>query len=139
MEVRVYRPEDEAGVIALWERCGLTRPWNDPRKDIARKLSEQPELFLVGQVDSEVMATVMAGFDGHRGWVYYLAVAPEHRSRGYGRQLMQAIEQSLTARGCPKVNLMVRASNEAVVEFYKRLGYLEEAVISMGRRLIQDG
>lgn len=85
MEIRCYRPDDEQTVIRLWERCGLIRPWNDPRKDIERKLSEQPELFLVGQHGDEVIATAMAGFDGHRGWVYYLAVAPEQRGKSHRR------------------------------------------------------
>src|SRR5690606_25184716 len=97
-----YQPEYEEAVVALWEQCGLVRPWNDPRQDIARKLAEQPELFLVGLSGSEVVATVMAGFDGHRGWVYYLAVSPEHRRQSYGRQLMQEVERLLVARGCPK-------------------------------------
>ena len=80
MQIRPFQPADEAAVIALWEACKLTRPWNDPRKDIARKLAVQPELFLVGTVDGEIVATVMAGYEGHRGWVNYLAVAPRARS-----------------------------------------------------------
>lgn len=89
-------------MIALWEQCGLTRPWNDPRKDIARKVAVQPELFLVGLVDGRIMATVMAGYEGHRGWVNYLAVAPEHRSRGFGQALMAEVERLLLERGCPR-------------------------------------
>lgn len=138
MEIRCYRPDDEQAVIRLWERCGLIRPWNDPRKDIERKLSEQPELFLVGQHGDEVIATAMAGFDGHRGWVYYLAVAPEQRGKSYGRQLMQAVERLLLARGCPKLNLQVRASNQDVLAFYRKLGYVQDDVVSLGRRLVED-
>lgn len=138
MEIRCYRPDDEQAVIRLWERCGLIRPWNDPRKDIERKLSEQPELFLVGQHGADVIATVMAGFDGHRGWVYYLAVAPEQRGKSYGRQLMQAVERLLLARGCPKLNLQVRASNQDVLAFYRKLGYVQDDVVSLGRRLVED-
>lgn len=138
MEIRCYRPDDEQAVIRLWERCGLIRPWNDPRKDIERKLSEQPELFLVGQNGADVIATVMAGFDGHRGWVYYLAVAPEQRGKSYGRRLMQAVERLLLARGCPKLNLQVRASNQDVLAFYRKLGYVQDDVVSLGRRLVED-
>ena len=138
MEIRCYRPDDEQAVIRLWERCGLIRPWNDPRKDIERKLSEQPELFLVGQHGDEVIATAMAGFDVHRGGVYYLAVAPEQRGKSHGRQLMQAVERLLLARGCPKLNLQVRASNQDVLAFYRKLGYVQDDVVSLGRRLVED-
>lgn len=138
MKIRTYQLEDEEAVVQLWERCGLTRPWNDPRKDIARKLSEQPELFLVGAIKAEVIATAMAGFDGHRGWVHYVAVSPEHQKKSYGRQLMREVERLLLARGCPKVNLQVRTSNQEVIEFYRALGYVEDDAISLGRRLIPD-
>lgn len=138
MEIRSYRAADEGAVIALWEACGLTRPWNDPRKDIARKMAEQPELFLVGTVGGELVATAMAGYDGHRGWVYYLAVAPGHRRKSCGRALMQEVERLLLARGCPKLNLQVRAGNAEVLEFYRRLGYSVEERVSLGRRLIPD-
>ena len=138
MKVRAFQPSDEAGVIGLWEACGLIRPWNDPRKDIARKLTEQPELFLVGTLADQLVATAMAGFDGHRGWVYYLAVSAAHRRHGHGRLLMREIERRLTERGCPKLNLQVRASNTGVVEFYRKLGYLADDTVSLGRRLIAD-
>jgi ribosomal protein S18 acetylase RimI-like enzyme len=138
MEIRSYRAADEAAVIALWQACGLTRSWNDPRKDIARKMAEQPELFLVGTVGGELVATAMAGYDGHRGWVYYLAVAPAHRRHSLGRALMQEVERLLLARGCPKVNLQVRTDNVEVIEFYRRLGYSVEERVSLGRRLIPD-
>lgn len=138
MEIRSYRAADEGSVIELWEACGLTRPWNDPRKDIARKMTEQPELFLVGTVGGGLVATAMAGYDGHRGWVYYLAVAPGHRRNSFGRALMQEIERLLLARGCPKVNLQVRADNAEVLEFYRKLGYSVDERMSLGRRLIPD-
>lgn len=138
MEIRPFRPEDEAGVIALWQRCGLTRPWNDPHKDIARKLEVQRELFLVGLEAGRIIAAAMAGYDGHRGSVNYLAVAPEHRRRGHGRALMRRIEKELTARGCPKVNLMVRAANAEVLAFYEHLGYTRDDVVALGKRLIAD-
>ena len=138
MELRPYASSDETAVIALWRRCELTRPWNDPRKDIQRKLTTQPELFLVGELGGQVVATVMAGFDGHRGWVNYLAVAPEHRNRGYGRLLMREVEERLTARGCPKLNIQVRGSNKDVLEFYRRIGYSTDEAVSLGKRLIPD-
>ncbi|MBM3368939.1 MAG: GNAT family acetyltransferase [Betaproteobacteria bacterium] len=138
MEIRSYRAADEEAIIALWEACGLTRPWNDPRKDIARKLTEQPELFLVGTVAGETVATAMAGYDGHRGWVYYLAVAPGHRRQAFGRTLMREVECLLLARGCPKINLQVRTNNAEVLAFYRKLGYAVDDTVSLGRRLIPD-
>jgi GNAT superfamily N-acetyltransferase len=129
---------DTLAVIALWEACGLTRSWNDPRKDIARKLAVQREWFLVGTVDDRVVASVMAGYDGHRGWVNYLAVAPGERMHGRGRALMDEVERLLREAGCAKVNLQVRSGNAGVIEFYRRLGYAQDDVVSLGRRLIAD-
>jgi ribosomal protein S18 acetylase RimI-like enzyme len=138
MDIRRYQASDEASVVRLWTDCGLVRTWNDPRKDILRKLSVQPELFLVGLLEGSVIATVMAGFDGHRGWVNYLAVAEKHRRRGLGRTLMERVERDLTGMGCPKLNMQIRASNAAVVAFYEKLGYAPEQLISLGKRLIPD-
>ncbi|HET6575212.1 MAG TPA: GNAT family acetyltransferase [Fimbriiglobus sp.] len=139
MHIRPFEPADEDAVVALWERCGLTRPWNDPRKDIRRKLAVRPDLFLVGVVDGEVIATAMAGYDGHRGWVYYLGVDPARQRSGYGRALMAEVERLLRAEGCPKINLMVRSTNAAVIEFYKHLGYAVDDVAGLGKRLVHDG
>lgn len=138
MKIRAFKPEDESAVVALWDACELTRPWNDPHKDIARKLAVQPELFFVGEDEHEIVASVMAGYEGHRGWVNYLAVAPGFRSRGYGRVLMQHVEAALERRGCPKVSLLVRHSNRDAIEFYRRLGYVEDESVSFGKRLIED-
>ena len=138
MEIRAFRADDESAVVALWERCGLTRPWNDPHKDIVRKLTVQPEFFLVGVVDGAVVASAMAGYDVHRGWVNYLAVAPECRSRGLGRDMMREVERLLRAVGCPKVNLQVRDTNSDAMAFYEALGYGRDAVVSMGKRLETD-
>jgi ribosomal protein S18 acetylase RimI-like enzyme len=138
VKIRAFQPADEAPVIALWQECGLTRPWNDPHADIARKLTEQPDLFLVGTVAAEVIASAMTGFDGHRGWVYYLAVAPRHRRQSYGRALMLEAERLLRERGCPKLNLLVRSSNSDVIEFYRKLGYAQDETVSLGKRLIHD-
>jgi ribosomal protein S18 acetylase RimI-like enzyme len=138
MKIRVFRPRDEAAVVALWQECGLTRPWNDPRADIARKLTEQPELFLVGTAGAKLIATAMVGFDGHRGWVYYLAVSPGHRKQSCGRALMAEAERLLMERGCPKINLLVRSANAGVIEFYRKLGYVRDDAVSLGKRLIHD-
>jgi ribosomal protein S18 acetylase RimI-like enzyme len=138
MNMRPFAPTDEAAVVDLWEECRLTRRWNDPHKDIARKLAVQPELFLVGVIEGVVMASVMAGYEGHRGWVNYLAVHPRYRGRGYGRALMQRIEEMLLERGCPKVSLLVRNSNAEALAFYRHLGYLQDESVSLGKRLIAD-
>jgi ribosomal protein S18 acetylase RimI-like enzyme len=138
MEIRTYESGDEDAVVALWKECGLTRPWNDPREDIRRKLTEQPELFLIAVVDERLVATVMAGFDGHRGWVYYLAVSPDQRGKSVGRALMDTVERLLLERGCPKINLQIRSSNSGVIDFYRKLGYAADEVVSFGKRLIHD-
>ena len=138
LEIRSYRESDEKSVVQLWLNCGLLVPWNDPAKDIRRKLSVQRNMFLVGLLGSRVVATVMAGYEGHRGWINYLAVAPEYRKGGYGRRLMEEAEARLGALGCPKINLQVRSSNAGVIEFYERIGFSEDDVVSMGKRLEQD-
>jgi ribosomal protein S18 acetylase RimI-like enzyme len=138
MEIRAFREENTADVIALWERCGLVRSWNDPAKDIARKMRVQRDLFLVGVVDEILIASIMAGYEGHRGWVNYLAVDSGHRRHGYARALMQHVEKALTAIGCPKLNMQVRATNVGVLQFYRRLGYVQDEAVSLGKRLIRD-
>src|SRR5208337_3787923 len=110
----------------LWQGCDLVRPWNDPKKDIARKLAVNPELFLVGLLGDELVATVMAGYEGHRGWINYLAVSLAHRRQGYGRRMMTEAEGWLRRLRCPKINLQVRAANRGAIEFYRRLGYSED-------------
>jgi ribosomal protein S18 acetylase RimI-like enzyme len=138
MEIRPFREADEAQVVALWQACGLTRPWNDPHKDIARKLQVQPELFLVAQEGGAIVASVMAGYEGHRGWVNYLAVDAAHRRGGLGARLMRQVEDLLLARGCPKLSLLVRTSNPDVLAFYRALGYAQDDAIPLGKRLIPD-
>jgi len=138
MHIRPFDIDDQAAVVALWEQCGLTRPWNDPHKDVSRKLKVQPELFLVGEENAALVATVMAGYEGHRGWVNYLAVAPAYRGHGFGRALMHRVEQALSAMGCPKVSLLIRASNAEVMAFYRHLGYAQDEVVTFGKRLIHD-
>ena len=137
MKIRVFESADEAAVIDLWNRCELVRPWNDPAQDIRRKLAFQPDLFLVGLLDEKIVASVMAGYEGHRGWANYLAVDPDQRGRGLGGILMKRAEEMLADLGCPKINLQVRSNNTAVVEFYRELGYEIEDRISLGKRLKQ--
>lgn len=138
MQIRPFHPEDEAAVISLWRQCDLLRPWNDPHKDIRRKLRVSPDLFLVGVLNARIVATVMAGYEGHRGWLNYLAVAPDYQRCGLGRAIVTEAERLLREAGCPKINLQVRSSNAAVIEFYRRLGYKIDEVVSMGKRLESD-
>ena len=138
MHIRPFHADDQTDVIDLWRRCDLLRPWNDPHQDIARKLKVNPELFLVGVVDDKIVATVMAGYEGHRGWINYLAVDPDQRRGGLGRAIMAEAERLLAEVGCPKINLQVRSSNAQVIEFYRAIGYGTDDVISMGKRLKND-
>lgn len=136
--IRSFKQSDEPVVIALWHVCALTRPWNNPSLDIARKSRVNPELFLVGDKDGEIIASAMFGYEGHRGWVNYLAVSPSHQRKGYATQLMQHGEQLLRAAGCPKLNLQVRSTNASTLAFYESLGYKNDEVISLGKRLVSD-
>ena len=135
--IRAFRESDTEDVVRLWRECGLTRPWNDPHRDIDRKLTVQPELFLVAD-DGGMIGTAMIGFDGHRGWVYYFAVAPSRRGEGHGGELMAEAERLLVELGCPKIMLMVRSDNSSVVELYQHLGYELESTVLLGKRLIPD-
>jgi ribosomal protein S18 acetylase RimI-like enzyme len=136
--IRPFCSGDEPAVIALWHAAGLTRAWNDPERDIERKLRVQAEWFLVAELNGELIGSVMAGYDGRRGWLNYLAIAPGMRRRGYARALVESAETQLRAAGCPKLNLQVRAENPAAIAFYERLGYRQDAVVSLGKRLIPD-
>jgi ribosomal protein S18 acetylase RimI-like enzyme len=138
MHIRPFQPQDESAVINLWQRCDLVRPQNDPHKDIARKRAFQPDLFLLALENDTIIGTIMIGYEGHRGWINYLAVDPQKRLQGIGRQLMNEAEQLLRARGCPKINLQVRTTNKEVLAFYRALGYAVDDVISLGKRLEQD-
>lgn len=121
MEIRAFGGGDEEGVVELWRVCELIRPWNDPHRDIDRRLAVDDDSFLVGVVDGRVVGSVMAGYDGHRG-----------------AALMEEAERRLGARGCPKVNLQIRSSNSMAVGFYRRLGYSTDDVVSLGKRLVSD-
>lgn len=136
--LRPLRDGDVDQVIALWDAAGLTRPWNDPRRDIDRARAVWPELLLVADDEGAVVGSVMAGYDGHRGWLYYLATDPRRRGEGIGRMLVAEAEARLIALGCPKVMLMVRTGNDAVFDFYASQGYSRESTAVTGKRLIPD-
>ena len=136
--VRAFKESDEARVIELWTFAGLVRSWNDPKKDIARKLKVQRELFLVADLEGTIVGVVMAGYEGHRGWVNYLAVDIGQRRRGIGSALMRDAERRLRLLGCPKINLQVRAENSDVQAFYAALGFKDDNVVSLGKRLEDD-
>ena len=156
MQIRPFAPADTEPVVALWHECGLTRPWNDPHRDIERKLAVQPELFLVGtelvepadggtdggtdggSPEEVLVATAMAGHEGHRGWLYYVAVAPGHRGGGRARQIVAEAERLLLEAGCPKVMLMVRSGNDAAAATWGSLGYEPDDVAVFGKRLVED-
>lgn len=138
LEIRPFKPEEENMVIALWETCGLVVPHNHPGRDIARKLAVNPEWFLVGLLDGRLVATCMAGYEGHRGWLNYLAVLPACRRQGHATAMVREAEKLLKQAGCPKINLQIRETNHSVIRFYRKIGYVQDPVISMGRRLIPD-
>ncbi len=138
LRVRPYDREDEREVIALWRACGLVVPQNNPRRDIERKLRVRPEWFLIGERAGRIVATCMVGYEGHRGWINYLAVHPDCQRQGYARQIMEEAERLLREAGCPKINLQIRATNTGVIAFYKTIGYRIDEVVSMGKRLEED-
>ena len=138
LEIRPYREVGQDAVVELWRECGLVAPQNNPIKDIRRKLRVRRDLFLVGLLGGRLVGTVMAGYEGHRGWINYLAVATDCRRMGFGRRLMEEAERLLRAAGCPKINLQVRSSNSDVIGFYTSIGYAVDDVVSMGKRLEED-
>ncbi len=139
MIIRSFHREDTDNVISLWKRCNLLVSWNNPRLDIERKLKVNPDLFVVGEIDEKIIATAMGGYEGHRGWINYLAVAPEYRRKGLAKRVVQYLENKLKELGCPKINIQVRASNQEVIKFYDGIGYNKEELINFGKRLIEDG
>ena len=138
MNIRPYQDADAAAVVALWGAVlPHPAPHNDPATSLRQKLAVGRDLFYVADVDGAVVGTVLGGYDGHRGWVYSLAVLPEHRRGGIGTALVLRLEQDFAERGCLKVNLQVRASNAGVIAFYEKLGYAVEEILSMGKRLYE--
>ena len=136
--IRPFQEGDEEALVSLWNMCKLTVPWNNPYKDIARKLKVQAELFLVGYLEDKLIASVMAGYDGHRGWINYFAVHPDFQARSYGKLLMDNVENGLRELGCPKINLQIREGDDKVFSYYQKLGFVEEKRINMGKRLEDD-
>lgn len=137
--IRPFEPSDEAAIVHLWRVCGLVVPQNDPHRDIARKSRVNPEMFLVGLQFGELVGSCMAGYEGHRGWINYLAVAPEFRRSGLATELMDEVTRLLREAGCPKINLQIRSTNDDVIAFYRHLGYEVDEVVSLGLRLEPDG
>lgn len=138
IQIREFTKHDESELVSLWSACDLTRPWNDPALDIQRKLSGQPNWLLVGTLNDEIVASVMVGYDGHRGWINYLAVHPSHRQSGIGRLLMSEAEARLRGVECPKINLQVRRDNLEATAFYEAIGFTQDDVVSFGKRLTDD-
>ncbi|MFM7617788.1 MAG: GNAT family acetyltransferase [Actinomycetes bacterium] len=146
MEIRTFVTADTEALVALWRGCGLVHPKNDPYRDIDRKVADSPWGLLVathnGTDDADtgrrIVGSVMVGYDGHRGWINYLACAPDHRRRGVARSLMEHARDLLAERGCLKINLQVRAGNDAANSFYESLGYSDDGVTSFGLRLVHD-
>lgn len=138
MRIRKYKFADRNKLIRLWQECRLINPKNDPKKDIERKLKVRPGWLLIGEEKGIIVASVMVGYEGHRGWINYLAVKPDFQSNGFGTMIMEKAEKILKKAGCPKINLQVRKENRKVLNFYKKLGFAEDKVISLGKRLKDD-
>ena len=136
--IRPYHPDDEKDVIRLWDECHLITRKNNPARDIARKLKVNPEWFLIGAIGGKLVASCMVGYEGHRGWINYLAVLPAYRHHGIATQLMREAEKVLRVAGCPKINLQIRETNTDVILFYKSIGFTKDPVLSMGKRLTSD-
>ena len=138
MNIRAYEDSDEVAVIQLWQDCGLVAPQNNPIRDIQRKSQVNPEWFLVGLQDGTIVASCMAGYEGHRGWINYLAVTPTEQRKGLAREMMAEAERLLRETGCAKINLQIRATNTEVIAFYENIGFTTDPAISMGKRLEED-
>lgn len=138
LHIRAYQSSDETDVIGLWRNCNLVVSWNDPALDIERKMKVDSDLFLVGLIDGKVVATAMGGYEGHRGWINYLAVSPEIRQKGLAQKMVGEVEMKLRRLGCPKINVQIRSSNKDVFEFYEKIGFSVDDVVSMGKRLVDD-
>lgn len=138
LQIKPYHSEYADQVVQLWKTCNLVVPWNDPYKDIQRKVEFQSDLFYIAVLDQQVVGSIMIGYEGHRGWINYLAVDPMHQRKGYGKRLMEFAERTLLEMGCPKINLQVRDSNAEVQAFYQAIGYSFDKVVSFGKRLITD-
>lgn len=130
-----FKDDQTEALVELWKKCNLVVPWNDPYEDIKLKTSFQPELLFVAELNDKMVGTVMVGYEGHRGWINYLAVDPDVQLKGLGRRIMEYAEEVLTKMGCVKINLQVRETNTGVITFYEKIGYKRDAVVSFGKRL----
>lgn len=133
--IRTFKQKDENEVIKLWQKCYLIVPQNDPKLEIISKMNFQPDLFFVGLINKKIIASIMVGYEGHRGWINYLAVHPYYQRKGFGRQLMEYATEILSNMNCQKINVQIRESNIDTIEFYKKLGYMDDKVISYGKRI----
>jgi ribosomal protein S18 acetylase RimI-like enzyme len=135
LSITTIEDADIRDVVALWQACGLTRPWNDPEADIALARRRPNSAVLIGRSGAAIVATAMVGHDGHRGWVYYVAVDPDHRAQGHGRVIMNAAEDWLRQAGIAKLQLLVRRTNVKAGAFYQSLGYAEAETIVFAKWL----
>ena len=138
LQIISFQSDHTEALIQLWHRCNLLVPWNNPWQDIERKMTRDGDWLLIGFIQEALVATVMAGYDGHRGWLNYLGVDPDFRRRGLAKEMVAAAVARLTAAGCIKINLQIRESNHSAVEFYRRIGFKTDPVMSMGLRLAPD-
>tara|TARA_B100001765_G_C19290262_1_gene244000 strand:+ start:120 stop:548 length:429 start_codon:yes stop_codon:yes gene_type:complete len=136
--ITIFEDKHRTQVIDLWKKCNLIKSWNDPNKDIDRKLKVNDNLFLIVEFNKVIIGSAMIGYDGHRGSLYYLAVDPKHQRKGVGKMLMKEIEKRLIEVGCPKINIFIRNSNIEVKEFYQSIDYEEQDCLVYGKRLIPD-
>ncbi len=134
-KIRRFEKRDATQVIALWHECKLIVPHNDPQQDIDAKVAYQPELFLVGEINGTIIASIMIGYEGHRGWINYMCVEPRSQRRGYGKKMVERAVRELEKLGCLKVNLQVRETNREAIAFYTKLGFTDDEVVSLGKRL----
>jgi ribosomal protein S18 acetylase RimI-like enzyme len=135
LEISEIKDEDVEDIIQLWQRCDLLRAWNDPCHDVTLARRTPTSSILVGKKDGRIIASALAGFEGHRGWIYYVCVDPSVQRQGFGRAIMSAAEAWLRQRGAPKINLQVRFTNLAVLGFYDKLGYEYQKFAVMGKRI----
>lgn len=138
LTIRNHNNSDEEQIIELWFECGLVTSWNNPKRDIERKVDDDSNLFLVCLIEGRIVGSCMAGYDGHRGWIYYLAVKPDYQKQGIATRLVREIEHRLLKIGSPKIDLMVRKSNEDAISFYYKIGYKDDPVVVLSKRLYED-
>ena len=135
MNIRTAKLQDTPAIVALWKETNLLVPWNNPEEDIKRAFSTPTSTILVAEIENKLIGTILAGYDGHRGWIYYLAVKPEYQKHGYGRRLVEAAEDWLKSQGAPKIHLLIRKDNSQVQSFYHSIGYETSDVLMMKKTI----